>query len=97
MKTACHNTEKYARPRVERAWQGENPRTYVRKQNSIVRTIEKLQGKLALAATWENVDKSKRDKSYIKELHHKIDMYRCQLRYKGALLTRHEEAALDES
>ena len=91
--SASHDTGQYGRPRVERAWgQGsDRPHLHNKKQESVIRTIEKLQGKLALIASWENVELDKKDLDYMRELKRKIDMCRNQLRNKGALLTQHEE------
>jgi hypothetical protein len=54
-----------------------------KKHGSITRSLEKLQGKLALLAEWENTEDV--DPEYMKELKKRIEMQRNQLRFKGAL------------
>jgi hypothetical protein len=57
---------------------------YERKSKSIQRTYERLLGRLALLAEWENTPDV--DIRYLQELRKRVDTLRVQLRYKGGVL-----------
>ena len=64
-----------------------------KKEISFVRTMDRLEGKLALAAEWERAAKENPDlvdPEYMKSLRLKIDSYRSQLKIKNGLMERLE-------
>jgi hypothetical protein len=54
----------------------------LRYSESILRTIERLEGKMALMATWEQ---SGGNKAYLQELRRETTKLRSQLKVKGVL------------
>ena len=57
---------------------------------SLLRTIERYQGKLSLIATWSECVKPSHP--YLKKLNHDLTKLRSQLKVKGVYLDLHEGA-----
>ena len=57
---------------------------------SLMRTMERYQGKLSLVATWSKVVEP--DHPYLRKLNHDLTKLRSQLKVKGVYLDLHEGA-----